>query len=98
MAFLIKWNRKAIKQFEGAIRYIENNSLVDAAKFQLEILNKIDELLASPEKCSPDKYKKNNDGTFRAFEIYHYRISYRFIKDEIRIIRVRHTKMSPSHY
>jgi len=30
----------------------------------------------------PDKFKKNNDGTWRAFEKYHYRISYRITADD----------------
>lgn len=40
----------------------------------------------------------NNDGSFRAFEIYHHRISYRLLKNEVRIIRIRHTKMNPKNF
>ena len=58
----------------------------------MDILNEIDYLLKYPENYSPDKYKINNDNSFRAFELHHYRISYRYVKDEVRIIRIRHTK------
>ena len=98
MSLTIKWNRHAIEQFDHAIAFIENDSPVNAEKFKTDILYKIDRLLKNPEKYSPDKYKVNNDGSFRAFELHRYRISYRYRKDEIRIIRIRHTKMNPMNY
>lgn len=63
-----------------------------------EILEKIDGLLQSPEKYSPDRYKINNDGNYRAFELHHYRISYLVKQEEIIITRVRHTSMDPEKY
>ena len=45
-----------------------------------------------------DKLKTNNDGSYRAFELYRYRIAYRFIEKEIRIFRVRHTSREPKEY
>ncbi|MHB1178098.1 MAG: type II toxin-antitoxin system RelE/ParE family toxin [Daejeonella sp.] len=51
-----------------------------------------------PEKHPLDKFKKNNDGTWRAFEKYHYRISYRITPKEIRVVRLRHTSKSPLNY
>src|SRR4051794_12982411 len=98
MARSIKWNKKAIDQFEKAISYIEEDSIANADKFKVDILSRIDGLLNQPEMFSVDKFKVNNDGTFRAFELHSYRISYRYKNDEIRIIRVRHTKMNPIRY
>jgi mRNA-degrading endonuclease RelE of RelBE toxin-antitoxin system len=51
-----------------------------------------------PEKHPSDKYHKNNKGSYRAYEIYHYRIAYKITKTEIIITRVRHTKMEPKKY
>jgi plasmid stabilization system protein ParE len=45
-----------------------------------------------------EKYKRNNDGSFRAFELHRYRITYRIRNNEIRIIRIRHTKRTPLGY
>jgi len=98
MALLIKWNKRAIKHFEEAITYIENDSRTNAEKFKRDILHKIDGLLKYPEKYSPDKNKINNDGSFRVFELHRYRITYRLRNNEIRIIRIRHTKMNPLNY
>jgi plasmid stabilization system protein ParE len=49
-------------------------------------------------KYPSDKFRKDNDGTWRAFEKYHYRISYRVLEGEIRIVRMRHTSKSPLNY
>ncbi|HVW14648.1 MAG TPA: type II toxin-antitoxin system RelE/ParE family toxin [Mucilaginibacter sp.] len=56
------------------------------------------DLSKSPEKYPIDKFKKNNDGSWRAFEKFHYRISYRILKDQIRVVRMRHTSQSPLPY
>jgi mRNA-degrading endonuclease RelE of RelBE toxin-antitoxin system len=56
------------------------------------------DLSNNPEKHQIDKLKIDNDGTWRAFEKFHYRISYRIFNDEILIIRMRHTSMSPDRY
>ena len=74
---VIKWNKLALQQFELAIEYIELDSAANADKVKRSILSAIDEVQRYPEMYPPDKYKLNNDGSLRAFEIYHYRISYR---------------------
>jgi plasmid stabilization system protein ParE len=98
MPVIIKWNKSAINQLIKAIEYIEDDSVANAEKVKNEILASIADLASYPEKFPPDKYKQNNDKSFKAFELYHYRISYRFWKNEIRIIRIRHTKRSPKPY
>ena len=98
MHLIIKWNRGALNQLIKAIEYIQEDSLQNAEKVKDEILLEITALTTHPEKYPPDKYKLNNDGSFRAFELHRYRLSYRVVKNEIRIIRVRHTKRNPKNY
>lgn len=98
MKLTFRWNRKAVRQLADAIKYIEEDSLFNAEKFEEEILKKLAELLLQPERYQSDKFKINNDGSFQAFEIYRYRISYRYTSNQIRIIRIRHTKMNPLNY
>ncbi|MCY7311880.1 MAG: type II toxin-antitoxin system RelE/ParE family toxin [Chitinophagaceae bacterium] len=98
MLISIKWNKRAINQFDEAIECIEKESLTNADKVKREILLKIDSLLQHPEKYNPDKYKTKNDGSFRTFEQHRYRVSYRYKGTDIRIIRIRHTKMNPLEY
>ncbi|MDQ2718813.1 MAG: type II toxin-antitoxin system RelE/ParE family toxin [Bacteroidota bacterium] len=98
MELTIRWKRKAVRQLADAIKYIEEDSLVNAETFEKEILKKLAGLVLQPERYQPDKFKTNNDGSFRPFEIHSYRISYRYTSNQIRIIRIRHTKMNPQNY
>ena len=91
----VKWKRDAEKQLKEALLYIQNDSPSNAEKIRNEIFLKISDLLRNPEAYPADKYKVQNDGSFRAFELYHYRISCRVKSNEIRILRVRHTGMNP---
>ena len=81
-----------------AYNYIKQDSLQNAEKVRSQILGSIKELIKSPDKYAPDKYRKDNDISYRAFEIFKYRITYHVSPNEIRIIRIRHTKMNPLEY
>jgi len=94
----ISWDTQALQQFNAAIKYIALDSVQGAEKVRQGILKKIDRLKTHPAFYNPDKYKKNNDDNFRAFEFHHYRISYHVSEFEIRILRVRHTSMEPKEY
>ncbi|MBA2499966.1 MAG: type II toxin-antitoxin system RelE/ParE family toxin [Chitinophagaceae bacterium] len=94
MALSIKWNNRTISQLNEAIEYIEIDSPVNAEKLKKDILLTIDGLLQHPEKYNPDKYKAKNDGSFRAFELHHYRVSYRYKGTEIRIINTAYKNES----
>lgn len=98
MQLSLVWDLKAFQQFEEAISFIENDSFVNAEKFKIELLKKLNELLSHPERYPRDKYKIKNDGAFKAFEMFKYRISYQLYSNEIRVIRIRHTKKSPLMY
>jgi plasmid stabilization system protein ParE len=94
----ISWDKAALVQFAAAIKYIEKDSLQNAEKVRQDILEKISQLLVHPSIHPPDKYKKDNDGNFRVFELCRYRISYFISESEIRILRVRHTSREPKIY
>ena len=95
---VIVWNLKAKQELKKAYQFISKESYQNAIKVRQEIIDAVLSLSEYPEKHHSDKYKKNNDGSWRAFEINHYRVSYRVKKDQIRIIRLRHTSRSPLHY
>lgn len=73
----------------------ENEGLSYAQKIEDKILSKIELLAQRPKIYQLDRLKKNNNGSFYAFEIERYRISYREIASEIRILRIRHTNRRP---
>jgi plasmid stabilization system protein ParE len=86
----------AVKQLIDAIEYLEDNDqFAYAEKIEQRILLQIGSLPHKSELYQPDKLKKNNDGSFHAFEIDSYRISYRVLPKEIRILRIRHSGRRP---
>ena len=91
----VVWSDDAKSQLKAAYKFIAADSIKNAGKIRSEILSLTKNLSENPERYSKDKFKLNNDGTYRAFEKYKYRISYRVFESEIRILRMRHTKMEP---
>lgn len=94
----ITWDKQAIDYFSEAIRYIRKDSPQNANKVRQQILKKIKLLASQPEIHAPDKYKLNNTGHYRAFEVYRFRISYLIKEDEIVITRIRHSRQKPLYY
>ena len=94
----ISWDKAALLQFGRAIDYIAKDSIQNAEKVRAEILEKIGNLSDHPETNALDKYKIDNDGHYRAFELHHLRIAYYVGQDEIRILRLRSTYQEPLPY
>jgi len=94
----ITWDKEAFSYFRETIKYIRRDSPQNAEKVKKEILEKIGELSFRAEIYNPDKYKLNNDGNYRAFELHRLRISYFIKKDEIIITRIRNTRQAPLDY
>ncbi|RZK46016.1 MAG: type II toxin-antitoxin system RelE/ParE family toxin [Pedobacter sp.] len=59
------------------------------------ILEAIKQLGSNPHQHPPDKYRHDNDGSYRAFEIYRHRITYNVSAKQVSVIRIRHTRMNP---
>lgn len=94
----ILWNKRAISQFDKAIDYISNDSVQNAEKIRVDILEQVKKISNYPEIYSPDRFKQSNDGNYRAFELHKYRVTYYVASEEIRILRIRHTSMEPKNY
>ena len=95
---MVIWSKAAKVQLQKAFNYISQDSLQNAEKIRDKIINLTLSLSEHPEIYPLDKYKQNNDGSYRAFEVYRYRISYRIVNHDIHIVRMRHTSMSPLVY
>jgi plasmid stabilization system protein ParE len=94
----VVWRKKALGQLRQIFYYISEDSLESAKQVINNILNTVERLPENPEKFPPDKYKLKNDGSFRAFELYSYRVAYQITSKEIRILRVRHIRMEPLNF
>ncbi len=97
MGKIVIWSRQALRQTEQVHKHIlkETLSLKTADKVINTLFDSSEVLENQPELYPLDRFKIENNGTYRAYEKYHYRISYRVLKDKIRILRVRHTSREP---
>lgn len=98
MALRIVWNKDAVIHITKALEWISRDSTIQAERVETAILDKIAELSEHPEKHPPDKFKVENNGSYRAFETHGFRISYRHTKDTVRILRIRHVKQKPKEF
>jgi len=78
--------------------YVKKVSLQGANKIRSEILATTKTLPVNPEIFALDLLKENNDGTYRVFYIYSYRVVYRITEENILILRIRHTSREPEVY
>jgi len=98
MVFKVSWNNSALKQLKKACDYIMQDSLQNALKVNNDIFKVTDFLAAHPGKYPLDKYKRDNDGSYRAFTLHRLRVSYRIYETKVIILRLRHTSMEPLEY
>jgi plasmid stabilization system protein ParE len=85
-------------ELRNIIYYIKSESGNTTTKLKTEILDTFKELAKNPERYPLDRFKLDNDGSYRAYEIYHLRMSYQISEFQIRVLRIRHTKRSPLGY
>ncbi len=91
----IIWDKQAYKHLKEIYDYVKKDSLSGAQKIKTEIYAAIERLPANPYQFTEDPLKSNNDGSYRVFFIYSYRISYRITETAILIFRIRHTSREP---
>jgi plasmid stabilization system protein ParE len=94
----IIWHREANKNFKKIIDYLSEESVSTAQIVSNAILEEIGKLALNPNSKPPDRFKKNNDGIFRAFQVYSYRISYYTDEKIIYVLRIRHVNREPLEF
>ena len=72
----LEWDSEASQSFINAIWWIQESSMQNAEIVESAILDSLQKALKSPESFPLDKYRLNNDGTYRAFETHSFRVSY----------------------
>ena len=71
------WTRRSQQHLLALYKYIRKDSPQNAMKVVNDIIKAAEKTITNPEYYNLDKYKTNNDGSYRAFEKHHYRIVYR---------------------
>ena len=98
-ALPVVWDTEARAYFKEAIKFIRKKSPQGAETVKKTILQGID-LLAEGRVLhfEKDRLKAENDGEYRAFVSYDYRITYKITPENIQVLRVRHTSQEPFEY
>jgi len=91
-------DNKVKSELKALYLFIKKDSPQNAENVKNKIIDSFKDLVKNPEMYPLDKYRTKNDGHYRAYEMYKYRISYYENNIEIRILRIRHTKMNPLMY
>lgn len=94
----VTWSVAARKQFKEILEYLNDQSPIGASIVFNGIISCIDLLPENPERFPPDALKANKEKSFRAFTVYHYRVTYRVTSKTIYIYRIRHTSREPLVY
>lgn len=94
----VEWSHEASVQFNDVLKYLFNESENAADIVGSTILDEVARLNEHPTAHTLDCFKKPNDGNYRAFIVYSYRISYYVGVNVIFILRVRHTSREPLDY
>ena len=91
----IVWSRDASLHFNELLEYLYKESETAASIVGNAILDEIEKLKTYPTAHPFDRFKKRNDGNFRAYIVFSYRISYYIDDSTIYILRIRHTSREP---
>ncbi|WP_035916968.1 type II toxin-antitoxin system RelE/ParE family toxin [Flavimarina sp. Hel_I_48] len=94
----VVWRKGALIHLNEHYNYIKKTSSESAINVRDSIFEMVEALAENPEIYPLDMYRSNNNGDIRAFEKYSLRVAYQVTEQEIRIIRVRHTKREPLKY
>lgn len=99
-SYSIEWSVSARTAFLKSIEYISEFSLQGAASVVTNIDKGLQKAISNPHFYPPDKWKLNNRGNYRAFEINRFRIVYKILptKRKIRIVFFRHSRQEPNRY
>jgi len=94
----IVWSKNAAGQYYEILEFLEKKAPEALPIVGNALLNTIDDLTAQYNNHPSDRFKKNNDGTYKAAVVYSYRISYQVTDSTVNILRIRHTSREPLNY
>jgi addiction module RelE/StbE family toxin len=92
------WSENAKFQLKEIYLFIKKDSEKSAKDVKNKILASTKILGTGKEIFKADVLKVNNNGIYRAYIIYSYRIVYKIDEDKINILRIRHTSREPLEY
>lgn len=92
------WTENSKIQLQKIYFNIAMDSIFQADRVFEKLIESTADLSEYPLKYPPDKYKTDNEGNYRAYELYHFRISYKITDEAIYVVRIRSTYQNPKDY
>lgn len=96
--YVVLWSDIAKNQLKDIYKYIKKDSEQAAKEVKSKILISTKLLEIGKEIYKLDELKLDNNGTYRAYIVFGYRIVYKINNKTIDILRVRHTSREPLEY
>ena len=95
---IILWDDEAKLYFRQAIQYIKQESPQGADIVKKAIMENTAVLKVNAGIYEIDRFKIDNDGSYRSLTVFSYRITYKITESHILILRIRHTSQDPIIY
>jgi plasmid stabilization system protein ParE len=92
------WSKRSLSQLQDIYTYIEKESPKGAIKVVNAVVSRINSLGEKAMMFEADRFKKNNDGSYRAIPVYTYRIVYKIKLNQVHILKIHHTSRLPKKY
>ena len=73
--YQVVWTKRSQQHMKAAHKYINLSSPQNAFKVVEDIVTALNKAIKNPEFYGSDRYKTNNDGSYRAFEKHHHRVA-----------------------
>lgn len=96
--YVVQWSDMAKSQLKDIYKYIKKDSEQAAKEVKSKILASTKLLETGKEIYKSDLLKLNNNGSYRSYVVFSYRIVYKINVKTIDILRVRHTSREPLEY
>jgi plasmid stabilization system protein ParE len=91
----VVWSDNSLFQHKDSLEYLKEKSPKSAFKVKSALLKTAKDLSKNSETFAFDRFRKDNDGSFRSFEKYSFRVTYQIKDMQVLILRVRHTSREP---
>ncbi len=92
------WSVNGEKQYYQILEHLSEEAPHVIDKVGNALLDTIEALSVNYNHYPADRFRKNNDGKYKAALIYSYRVSYYVGETSVRILRIRHTSREPLNY
>jgi addiction module RelE/StbE family toxin len=94
----IIWSKRSLRQFKKLYEYIKEESPKGADKVREAIITTSEKLKTTPLMFEADRFKTNNNGAYRAFTEFDFRVTYKVKANRIIILKIIHTSQKPKDY